>query len=148
MEKRTLGKSLEVSAMGLGCMGMSYAYGVADEKESLATIDRALELGVNFLDTADMYGPFTNEKLVKKLEEMAGKKNVTASQLALAWVLARGDDIVPIPGTKHQKYVEQNAGAVDVDLTDGELNEINAIFPPDVTSGLRYTKDYMKVVNA
>lgn len=59
----------------------------------------------------------------------------------------QGDDIVPIPGTKHQKYIEQNAGAVDVDLTDAELNDINTIFPPDVTSGLRYTKDFMKAVN-
>ncbi len=328
MEKRTLGKGLEVSAMGLGCMGMSYAYGAADEKESLATIDRALELGVNFLDTADMYGPFTNEKLVgkalkgrrdkiilatkfgivfdpddpakrgingkpdyvksaceaslkrlgieaidlyylhridpdtpiedtvgamkrlveegkirhiglseasaqslrkankvhkitalqteyslwtrdveendvlktcrelqigfvsysplgrgflsgyikqfedlveddwrrtnprfqgenfkrnlklvEKLEEIAKEKNVTTSQLALAWVLAQGDDIVPIPGTKHQRYIEQNAKAVNIELTVGELEQINTIFPPDAASGLRYTKDYMKVVN-
>lgn len=328
MEKRTLGKDLEVSAVGLGCMGMSYAYGAADEKESLATIDRALELGVNFLDTADMYGPFTNEKLVgkaikgrrdkiilatkfgivfdpddpakrgingkpdyvksaceaslkrlgieaidlyylhridpdtpiedtvgamkrlveegkirhiglseasaqslrkankvhkitalqteyslwtrdveendvlktcrelqigfvsysplgrgflsgyikqfedlveddwrrtnprfqgenfkrnlklvEKLEEIAKEKNVTTSQLALAWVLAQGDDIVPIPGTKHQRYIEQNAKAVNIELTVGELEQINTIFPPDAASGLRYTKDYMKVVN-
>ncbi len=329
MKKRKLGKDLEVSAVGLGCMGMSYAYGQADEKESLATIDRALELGVNFIDTADMYGPFTNEKLVgkalkgrrnkfvlatkfgivfdpedpskrgingnpkyvksaceaslkrlgietidlyylhridpdtpvedtvgamsrlveegkirhiglseasaqslrkvdkvhkitalqteyslwtrdvedndvlktcrelqigfvpysplgrrfltgqfkkfedlseddwrrtnprfqgenfeknlklvKKLKEIAREKNVTASQLALAWVLAQGDDIVPIPGTKHQKYVEENAGAVDVELTSVELEQINEVFPPDAASGLRYTKELMKAVNS
>src|SRR3954466_5642012 len=64
MEKRTLGRGLEVSAMGLGCMGMSEFYGRADESEAIRTIHRALELGVDFLDTADMYGPFTNEKLV------------------------------------------------------------------------------------
>src|SRR5215216_5938510 len=65
MDKRKLGdQGLEVSAEGLGCMGMSEFYGQADESEGIATIHRALELGVNFLDTADMYGPFTNEKLV------------------------------------------------------------------------------------
>jgi aryl-alcohol dehydrogenase-like predicted oxidoreductase len=67
METRTLGtQGLEVSALGLGCMGMSDFYGVRDEAESLATIDRALELGVTLLDTADMYGPYTNEELIGK----------------------------------------------------------------------------------
>jgi aryl-alcohol dehydrogenase-like predicted oxidoreductase len=65
MDKRKLGtQGLQVSEQGLGCMGMSEFYGEADESEALATIHRALELGVNFLDTADMYGPFTNERLV------------------------------------------------------------------------------------
>src|SRR3954464_11475916 len=63
MEKRRLGQGLEVSAIGLGCMGMSEFYGARDEEEALATLERALDLGVIFLDTADMYGPFTNEKL-------------------------------------------------------------------------------------
>ena len=67
MEPRRLGKQgLTVSAMGLGCMGMSDAYGPADEAESLATIHRALDLGINLLDTSDAYGPFTNEELVGK----------------------------------------------------------------------------------
>src|SRR5215213_9029602 len=67
MDKRTLGQDrLEVSEQGLGCMGMSEFYGDADEGEAIATIHRALELGVTLLDTADMYGPFTNEKLVGK----------------------------------------------------------------------------------
>jgi aryl-alcohol dehydrogenase-like predicted oxidoreductase len=64
MERRTLGQGLEVSAEGLGCMGMSEFYGVGDDEESIATIHEALDAGVNFLDTADMYGPFTNERLV------------------------------------------------------------------------------------
>src|SRR5918995_354518 len=65
MQRRALGEQgLEVSEQGLGCMGMSEFYGQADDSESMATIHRAIELGVDFLDTADMYGPFTNERLV------------------------------------------------------------------------------------
>ena len=74
METRKLGaQGLEVSALGLGCMGMSEFYGAADESEAIATIHRALELGVTFLDTADMYGPFTNEELVGKA--IAGRRD-------------------------------------------------------------------------
>jgi len=329
MKKRTLGNELEVSAIGLGCMGMSFAYGAADEKESLATIDRALELGVNFLDTADIYGPYTNEELVgkalksrrdkfvlatkfgivrqtenygisgvngrpeyvreavdaslkrlqidvidlyylhrvdpdtpieetvgamarliedgkirhiglseasavtirraakvhkvtalqseyslwtrdieendvlktarelgigvvpysplgrgflsgeikkpddlssddwrltnprfqgdnfdknldlvAKVEEIAKNKGVGSSQLALAWVLAQGEDLVPIPGTKRIRYIEQNAAAVDIKLTEDEMEQINNVFPPHAAAGDRYPAELMKRVNA
>src|SRR5437660_10916456 len=73
MQTRTLGQGLEVSALGLGCMGMSEFYGTADEGEAIATIQRAIELGVSFLDTADMYGPFTNERLVGRA--IAGRRD-------------------------------------------------------------------------
>src|SRR5580658_2307054 len=69
MNRRTLGEGLEVSEEGLGCMGMSEFYGAGDDNESIATIHEALENGVNFLDTADMYGPFTNELLVGRAIE-------------------------------------------------------------------------------
>ena len=328
MKTRKLGSELEVSAIGLGCMGMSFAYGAADEKESLATIDRALELGVNFLDTADMYGPYTNEELVgkalkgrrekfvlatkfgivfdpndptrrgingkpeyvrqavegslqrlgietidlyyqhrvdpqtpieetvgamaklveegkvrylglseasaetlrraskihsitalqseyslwtrdvedndvlatcrelgigfvaysplgrgflsgeirkfedlaeddwrrtnprfqgenfeknlqlvEKVEEIAREKGITASHLALAWVLAQGQDIVPIPGTKRRKYLEQNAEAVEIILSQEDLARIEDVFPKDAAAGLRYPELMMATVN-
>ncbi len=73
MERRTLGQGLEVSAQGLGCMGMSEFYGLGDEAESIATIHEAIDLGVTFFDTADMYGPFTNERLVGRA--LAGRRD-------------------------------------------------------------------------
>jgi aryl-alcohol dehydrogenase-like predicted oxidoreductase len=328
MEKRKLG-SLEVSALGLGCMGMSAFYGSAEEDESIATIRRARELGITFLDTAQLYGPLTNEELVgraiaghrddyviatkfarrmdsatpgdmssigaldgsaehvrssidgslrrlgtdqvdlyyqhrvdpnvpieetvgamaelvqagkvrhiglseasaetirrahavhpitavqteyslwtrdveaeilptcrelgigfvpysplgrgflsgrfsspedldagdfrrtgprftganleanlalaRKVAEIAQEKGITPAQLALAWVLAQGDDVVPIPGTKRREYLEQNAAAVDVALTAEELARIDAEVPR--AAGDRYDETGMASVN-
>ena len=322
MQQRTLG-TLSVSALGLGCMGMSEFYGHADEGESLATIDRALALGCTFLDTADMYGPYTNEQLlgralagrrnevtlatkcglvrdatdpkkrgvsnkpeyirqscegslsrlntdhidlyylhridptvpieesvgtmsqlvaegkirhvglsemapetlrrahathpiaavqcefslwsrdpeddilplcrelgvglvpysplgrgfltgqitsaadlaandfrrhsprfqgdnlgrnlalVEAVRMLAAAKGCTPAQLALAWVLAQGDDIVPIPGTKRVKYLEDNIGALDVRLDAADLASLDAAFPRDAAAGARYHADAM-----
>jgi aryl-alcohol dehydrogenase-like predicted oxidoreductase len=329
MEKRKLG-SLEVSALGLGCMGMSAFYGSADEQEAIATIHRALELGINFLDTAQLYGPLSNEELVgraikgrrdeyviatkfarrmdnatagdmssigpldgsadhvrssidgslerlgtdhvdlfyqhrvdpnvpieetvgamaelveqgkvrhiglseaapetirrahavhpitamqteyslwtrdpetngvldtcrelgigfvpysplgrgflsgrfkspdeldesdfrkrgprftgenlnanlklaEKVAEIAEEKGITPAQLALAWVLAQGDDIVPIPGTKRRTYLEQNAAAADVQLSREDLERIDAELPP--VAGDRYDEAGMAAIN-
>ncbi len=79
-----------------------------------------------------------NLDLVARVEEIAREKGCTPAQLALAWVLARGDDIVPIPGTKRRRYLEDNAGAVDVELTPEELARLEAAFPKGATAGERY----------
>ena len=327
MDRRRLGnEGFEVSEIGLGCMGMSEFYGTTDEDESIVTIQRAIELGVTFLDTADMYGPFTNEKLVGKaiqgrreevqlatkfgnvrgedgsfrgvrgdaayvreccdaslqrlgvdhidlyyqhrvdpetpieetvgamkelveagkvrylglseagvgtirkahavhpisalqseyslftrdveddvlpalrelgigfvpysplgrgfltgrfksiedmpeedtrstrfprfaednfmknveladrVREVAEGKGVTPGQLALAWLLAQGGDIVPIPGTKRRKYLEENAGASDVELTEEDLRRIEQAMPRGSAAGERYTEEMMRAV--
>ena len=88
-----------------------------------------------------------NVDLVKHIEALASDKGCTPAQLALAWVMAQGDDIVPIPGTKHRKYLEQNVAALNVSLTSDDLARIEAIAPRDAAAGERYPEAAMKVVN-
>jgi len=88
-----------------------------------------------------------NLDLVHHIEQVAKQKGCTPTQLALAWLLARGDDIVPIPGTKQRKYLEENVGAVDVSLSADDLARIDAIAPKGVAAGTRYPEAGMKTVN-
>ena len=88
-----------------------------------------------------------NLLLVKKIEELASAKNCTPSQLALAWVMAQGENIFPIPGTKRIKYLEENVGALNVHLSIDELKTINDLFPPDAVSGTRYPESMMGSLN-
>ena len=89
-----------------------------------------------------------NLDLVQRVEEIAAGKGCKPSQLALAWVLAQGDDIVPIPGTKRRKYLEENVGALGVQLSADDLARIDEVFPRDATSGARYPEHMMQLVNA
>lgn len=88
-----------------------------------------------------------NLDLVGRVEEIAREKGCKPSQLALAWVLAQGDDIVPIPGTKRRKYLEENVAALDVQLTAEDLRRLAVVFPQGVASGQRYPEHMMKIVN-
>lgn len=87
-----------------------------------------------------------NIQLVQKIEEIAQRKQCTAAQLALAWVLAQDDHIFPIPGTKRIKYLEENISALDIRLTNEDLKEIESVFPKNAASGMRYPENMMSSV--
>ena len=88
-----------------------------------------------------------NLALVRSLEVLAETRHCTTSQLALAWILAKGDDIVPIPGTKRRTYLESNAAAADITLSADEVSELDAAFPVGAAAGARYPADVMKLVD-
>ncbi|MEO6676410.1 MAG: aldo/keto reductase, partial [Pseudomonas sp.] len=88
-----------------------------------------------------------NLLLVQQVQALAADKGVTAGQLALAWVLAQGDYLIPIPGTKQRKYLEENVAALEVKLSAGELQALAAIFPADATAGLRYPEAVMQLLD-
>jgi aryl-alcohol dehydrogenase-like predicted oxidoreductase len=88
-----------------------------------------------------------NLALVEKVKQLAAERGLTAAQLALAWVLAQGEEIVPIPGTKRRKYMEQNATAVDLTLAPELVDELRQAFPPDAAAGMRYADGGMAQVN-
>jgi aryl-alcohol dehydrogenase-like predicted oxidoreductase len=85
-----------------------------------------------------------NLALLRPLEQLAAEKGWAPSQVALAWLLARGDDVVPIPGTKRRKYLEQNIAAVDLTLSVAEVDALSAAFPPGIAAGLRYPEFQLK----
>jgi len=88
-----------------------------------------------------------NIELVREVEALAKEKGCTTAQLALAWVLAQGDDIVPIPGTRHIRYLDDNIGALDVQLSKEDLDRLDAILPPGAAAGTRYPERAMAAVN-
>jgi aryl-alcohol dehydrogenase-like predicted oxidoreductase len=88
-----------------------------------------------------------NQRLVERVRAIAQRRGVTPGQLALAWVLAKGEDLVPIPGTKRRKYLEENAAAADLELTPAEVAELEAAVPPDEIAGDRYAPQNMKTID-
>jgi aryl-alcohol dehydrogenase-like predicted oxidoreductase len=88
-----------------------------------------------------------NRELVERIESLAIRKKCMAAQLALGWLLAQGDDIVPIPGTKRRKYLEENVAALNVELTPAEIKEVSSAMPPGAATGMRYPEASMQAVN-
>ncbi|HEX8846050.1 MAG TPA: aldo/keto reductase [Pyrinomonadaceae bacterium] len=123
-------------------LGRGFLTGGFKKPEDLAATDRRRMFprfqGENFEK---------NLALVRRVEEIAEEKGCTPAQLALSWVLAQGEEIVPIPGTKRRKYLEQNVAALDVELTPEDLRRIEEIAPKGVASGTRYPEEAMRAVN-
>jgi aryl-alcohol dehydrogenase-like predicted oxidoreductase len=132
MQKRKLGNSgLEVSAVGLGCMGLSFRYGPATERQQAITLIRtAFERGVTFFDTAEAYGPFANEEVVGEAVAPFREQVVIAT----------------IPGTTKVQRLEENIGAVEVALNSEDLREINDAVAKITVEGARYPAHFQQMV--
>jgi aryl-alcohol dehydrogenase-like predicted oxidoreductase len=89
-----------------------------------------------------------NLELVRKLESLAARKRCSASQLSLAWILAKGDDLVPIPGTKRRRYLESNAAAAGIELTPDDVDDLDRTFPIGAASGARYPANLAQLVDS
>lgn len=133
-----------VSLVAYSPLGRGFLTGAFSKPEDLPEDDYRRRFSPRFAE--ENFN--SNLKLVEKVKALAASKGVTASQVALAWVLAQGEDIIPIPGTKRRSYLDQNIAALDVELTVAELTELDIAFPPDVAAGLRYPESFIGSVNA
>jgi aryl-alcohol dehydrogenase-like predicted oxidoreductase len=135
-------RELGIGFVAYSPLGRGFLAGQIKKFEDLATDDyRRLSprfQGDNFQKNLD---------LVEEVQEMAREKKCQPSQLALAWVLAQGDDIIPIPGTKRRKYLEENAAALDLRLTPDDLRRLSEAFPSGVAAGTRYPEIMMNLIN-
>jgi aryl-alcohol dehydrogenase-like predicted oxidoreductase len=132
-------RELEIGLVPYSPLGRGFLTGAFKSRDDLIPNDRR-HAHPRFQD-----GNFEqNLALLKPLESLAAEKGVAPSQIALAWVLAQGEDIVPIPGTKRRTYLEQNVAAVDLALTDDNLERLSAAFPYDAAAGLRYPEFQLK----
>jgi aryl-alcohol dehydrogenase-like predicted oxidoreductase len=135
-------RELGMSLVAYSPLGRGFLTGVFERPEDLATGDSRRHMprfqGGNFGH---------NLKLVKGIKEIAAEKGCTPAQLALAWLLAKGEDIVPIPGTRHTKWLEENVRAIDIALTDEEVRRIEETVPMGSAAGTRYPQAMMSSVN-
>ena len=135
-------RELGISFVAYSPLGRGFLTGSIQKEQDLAEDDRRRQ------HPRFQEGHFAhNLKLVHRIEEMARKKGITPSQLVLAWLLARGGDIVPIPGTKRRQYLDENLGAVGVRLTPEDMQLIDEAMPAGAASGLRYPEPAMKAVH-
>jgi aryl-alcohol dehydrogenase-like predicted oxidoreductase len=135
-------RELEIGFVPYSPLGRGFLTGTIKGADDLASTDRRRMFPRFQGENLD-----ANLALVTRIEEISSEKGCTAAQLALAWVLAQGKDIVPIPGTKRRKYLEQNVGALEVELTEADLERIDEIAPKNVASGMRYPAEAMSGVN-
>src|ERR1700678_3058778 len=124
-------------------LGRGFLTGAITKKSDLIETDSRATRMPRFAD--DNFEK--NQVLVARVRAIAGRKRVTPGQLALAWVLAKGEDLVPIPGTKRRKYLEENAAAAEIKLTPGEIAELEAAVPQNEISGERYAAANMKAID-
>jgi aryl-alcohol dehydrogenase-like predicted oxidoreductase len=134
-------RELGIGYVAYAPLGRGFLTGTIKSPADLIDEDRRHEHPRFFEDAFNK-----NLALLDTIEEIAASKGVTPAQLAIAWVLAQGEDIVPIPGTKKVKYLEENAAAVDIALNEDELARLDASFPPGVTAGTRYPEGALKLL--
>ncbi len=135
-------RELGIGFVPFSPLGRGFLSGAVKDTDSLSTDDVRRRLPRFQGDNLDR-----NLVLVQQLEAMASRKRCTPAQLALAWLLARGHDIVPIPGTKRVKYVEQNVAGAGIQLTKTDLDELEATFTPDAAAGDRYNEAMGRLVD-
>lgn len=135
-------RELGIGFVAYSPLGRGFLAGKFQRFEDLAEDDRRRLFPRFQADTFEK-----NLDLLRRVEEIARQKRCQPSQLVLAWVLAQGEDIVPIPGTKHRKYLEENVGALDVQLGSDDLRRISELFPREAAAGMRYPQQMMRAVN-
>jgi aryl-alcohol dehydrogenase-like predicted oxidoreductase len=135
-------RDLGIAFVPFSPLGRGFLSGVLKDTATLAADDMRRRLPRFQGDNFDR-----NLILVGRLEAMANRKHCTPAQLALAWLLAKGKDIVPIPGTKRQTYVEENTGAAGIELSAADESELEAMFPPDAAAGPRYNESMARLID-
>jgi aryl-alcohol dehydrogenase-like predicted oxidoreductase len=134
-------KELGIGLVPYSPLGRGFLSGAFQKRDDLIPADR------RHAHPRFQEGNFEqNLNLLKPLQAAADKRGVTTAQIAIAWLLSRGDNIVPIPGTKRRKYLEENAVAVDITLTDAEIKALEQAFPPHAAAGLRYPEFQLKMM--